>query len=230
VTSSSERLVAAGPGVKAACRPAPLADAVRRTFSFVVALLLLVVTLPLLIVVVIAIRVESPGSPIFRQRRVGRGCREFTMYKFRGMFIDACERWPELYCYDYQPDEAENLFFHFSSDPRVTRVGRFIRSTSIDELPNLINVLKGDMLLVGPRPETPELLPYWGGAAAEVFAVTPGITSPAKAHGRDDLSLRQTIELELDYVRNRSLLLDARVLLATIPAVLLGRGNADRPR
>lgn len=200
----------------------------RRIASFALALLVLVVTLPLLVGLAVAIRLESPGSPVFRQVRAGLRGRPFTMYKLRGMYSDARQRWPQMYAYSYTDHEARSLLFHERHDPRVTRVGRFIRSTSLDELPNLINVLTGDMLLVGPRPEIPEMIPYYGEAAAEILSVPPGVTSLAKATGRDNLTLQETIEMELRYVRRRSLALDFRISVATIFTVLGRKGNADR--
>ena len=108
-------------------------------------------------------------------------------------------------------------------DPRVRRGGRFIRRTSLDELPNLVNVLKGDMSLVGPRPEIPEMIPYYGDAAGTVLSVKPGITSLAKLLGRDHLNFAETLDLDVQYVRDRSLALDFRILFGTVWLVLTGR-------
>jgi len=108
----------------------------------------------------------------------------------------------------------------------VTRVGRFLRRTSIDELPNLWNVLKGDMSLVGPRPEIPEMLPYYGDAAETILSIKPGVTSPAKASGRDELTFTETLALDLEYVKNRSLWVDLRILWQTVIAVLRQDGVA----
>jgi lipopolysaccharide/colanic/teichoic acid biosynthesis glycosyltransferase len=162
---------------------------------------------------------------LFRQQRLGRGGVPFVLYKFRGMFDDAQERWPELYRYDYSPEELRELRFHPQRDPRVTRVGRFIRRTSLDELPNLWNVLKGDMSLVGPRPEIPEMIPYYGTAAAIILAVKPGVTSIAKVTGRDELTFSKTLALDLQYVERRSLRLDLKVMLATVATVIVQHGT-----
>lgn len=175
---------------------------------------------PLLLAAAIAIRLESPGPAIFRQTRVGQHGVPFTLYKFRGMYTDARERFPELYAYRYSADEVQTLVFHPPEDPRVTRVGRFLRRTSIDELPNLWNVLKGDMSLVGPRPEIPEMLPYYGDARDLILSAKPGVTSPAKADGRDELTFAETLELDLEYAKHQSLWLDLRVLGKTLVAVL----------
>ena len=139
------------------------------------------------------------------------------------MFVDARQRFPEMYEYRYEPEEVQDLRFHPGDDPRVTRVGRFIRRTSLDELPNLLNVVLGDMSLVGPRPEIPELLPYYGRSARLILSVRPGITSLAKLLGRDHFTFQETLELDLRYVRERSLRMDLGVLLGTVWLVLTGR-------
>lgn len=178
---------------------------------------------PVLFAVALAVKLDSPGPAFFRQTRVGRNGRPFTFWKFRGMHVDARERFPELYDYEYSAEEVQNLRFHPGEDPRVTRVGGFIRRTSLDELPNLVNVVLGDMSLVGPRPEIPELLPYYGRAARLVLSVKPGITSLAKLLGRDHLTFQETLELDLRYVRERSLRGDLGILLGTVLLVTTGR-------
>jgi lipopolysaccharide/colanic/teichoic acid biosynthesis glycosyltransferase len=178
---------------------------------------------PVLLALAIAIRLDSPGPAFFTQTRIGRNGRPFRFWKFRGMFVDAKTRFPELYDYQYGAEEVQELRFHPPIDPRVTRVGRFIRRTSLDELPNLLNVVLGDMSLVGPRPEIPELLPYYGASARLVLSVKPGITSLAKLLGRDHFTFQQTLELDLRYVRERSLRLDFGVLLGTVWLVLTGK-------
>jgi lipopolysaccharide/colanic/teichoic acid biosynthesis glycosyltransferase len=197
---------------------------VRRSIDIAVAGLTLLLASPIIALVAVAIRLESPGAVIFRQRRIGRGGRPFWFVKFRGMYVDAAQRWPQLYEYRYTPQELVDLRFHPEVDPRVTRVGRFIRRTSLDELPNLWNVVKGDMSLVGPRPEIPEMIPYYGDAAAVVLSVKPGVTSLAKVTGRDELNFADTLALDLEYVRKRSLRLDLKIMLATVATVILQRG------
>ncbi len=180
----------------------------------------LAITSPLLLAAAVAVRVDSPGPAIFRQVRMGRNGVPFTMYKFRGMYVDARERFPELYAYRYSEEEVLKLYFHVRDDPRVTRVGRFLRRTSIDEMPNLWNVLRGEMSLVGPRPEIPEMLPYYGARLEAFLAAKPGITSLAKCSGRDELNFADTLELELEYVAKRSLGLDVKILGRTLRQVL----------
>jgi lipopolysaccharide/colanic/teichoic acid biosynthesis glycosyltransferase len=140
------------------------------------------------------------------------------------MYADAHERWPELEEHNYSVEELPDLLFHPRHDPRVTRVGRFIRRTSLDELPNLWNVFKGDMSLVGPRPEIPEMIPYYGDAAPIILSVKPGVTSLAKVTGRDELTFKQTLALDLEYIERRSLRLDLKIMLATAATVILQRG------
>jgi lipopolysaccharide/colanic/teichoic acid biosynthesis glycosyltransferase len=194
---------------------------VRRLIDVVVSAAMLVVTSPLLAVAVLAIRLESPGPALFRQTRLGQHRKPFTIYKLRGMYIDAPQRWAELYDYDGLDDTAAaELRFHQERDPRVTRVGRFLRRTSIDELPNFINVLKGDMHLVGPRPEIPELAPYYVGEAARILEAKPGLTSLPKATGRDSLTFAETVALDLRYLDERSLRTDIKVLAMTAVTVL----------
>ncbi len=194
---------------------------VRRLLDVVVAAVMLVVTSPIVAVAVLAIRLESPGPALFKQTRLGQHRTPFTLYKLRGMYIDAPQRWAELYDYDGLDDEsAAQLQFHQERDPRVTRVGCFLRRTSIDELPNFYNVLKGDMHLVGPRPEIPELAPYYVGEAARILEAKPGLTSLPKATGRDSLTFAETVALDLRYLDEWSLRTDLKVLAMTAVTVL----------
>ena len=178
---------------------------------------------PLLLAVAVAIRLDSPGPALFRQVRIGRDGRPFQFWKFRGMHVDARRRFPEMYDYRFSAEQARELRFHPPLDPRVTRVGRFIRRTSLDELPNLMNVVLGEMSLVGPRPEIPELVPYYGTSARMILSVKPGITSLAKLLGRDLLTFEETLELDMRYVRERSLHVDIGILLGTVWMILTGR-------
>jgi lipopolysaccharide/colanic/teichoic acid biosynthesis glycosyltransferase len=216
------RAAAAGePAV--AGRYTPLGRFVKSLSDRVLALAGLVLIAPLLAAIAFAVRLDSPGPALFRQSRVGRGGRTFTFWKFRGMYVDARQRFPELYDYNYSAAEIQDLRFHPGVDPRVTPVGQFLRRTSLDELPNLINVVLGDMSLVGPRPEIPELLTYYGAAAAEILSVRPGITSLAKLVGRDNITFEETLALDRRYIRERSLALDFRLLFGTAVMVVAGR-------
>jgi lipopolysaccharide/colanic/teichoic acid biosynthesis glycosyltransferase len=204
-------------------RYTPLGELVKSLSDRVLAAIGLVVISPLLAMIAVVVRLDSPGPAFFRQSRVGRNGRMFTFWKFRGMVVDARQRFPELYDYNYSPAEIQDLRFHPAEDPRVTRVGQFLRRTSLDELPNLINVALGDMSLVGPRPEIPELLSYYGNAAAEILSVRPGITSLAKLIGRDNITFEETLALDRRYIRERSLALDFRLLFGTAVMVVTGR-------
>jgi lipopolysaccharide/colanic/teichoic acid biosynthesis glycosyltransferase len=201
-----------------------VSELVRRLLDVTVAAALLVLLSPVIVLLGLLIRATSRGPAVFRQVRLGQGGRPFVFYKFRGMYVDAQERWPELYEYSYQPEELRTLRFHPDRDPRVTPIGRFLRRTSLDEILNFWNVLKGEMSLVGVRPEIPELIPYYGEHAAAILSLKPGITSLAKVTGRDELTFTETLDLDVEYVRRRSLRLDAKILGATVMTVALQHG------
>ena len=195
--------------------------AFKRVFDVTLGALLLLIALPLILIAALAIRLESPGSPFFIQTRLGKGGKEFKIIKLRGMYRDARQRFPSYY--DYSRCQDLNFYFHNEEDPRVTRAGRFIRRTSIDELPNLWNVVMGDMSLVGPRPEIPDVLVWYGPYRDEYLSVKPGITCLSKCTGRDRLTKRETIEFDLEYIRRRSFPSDMRILWKTFRSVLLRR-------
>jgi len=176
---------------------------------------LLLVALPVIALIALVVKLDSRGPAIFRQTRVGENGRLFTFYKFRTMYADARERFPDLYAYDYSSEETETMFFKLASDPRCTRVGRWLRRTSLDELPNVLNVLMGDMSLVGPRPEIPDMLPYYEVEQLRKFVVKPGMTGIAQISGRNLLTFQETIRHDLEYVDGRSLRADLSVLART---------------
>jgi lipopolysaccharide/colanic/teichoic acid biosynthesis glycosyltransferase len=191
-----------------------------RAFDVGFALVASVATAPIVLAAGIAIRLESRGPAIFRQWRMGLHGREFELFKLRGMYVDARERFPELYDYaGTSPEASAELYFHRKADPRVTRVGRFIRRYSIDELPNFWNVLRGDMSIVGPRPEIPELAHLYGPRLELLLSVRPGITSPAKARGRDSLSFAETLARELEFVERHTFHDDLRTIVTTVRTV-----------
>jgi lipopolysaccharide/colanic/teichoic acid biosynthesis glycosyltransferase len=199
---------------------------VKRAIDIVGSLIGLVIATPIIAVAMLVIRLDSPGPALFHQLRIGRNGQRFVLHKLRGMYVDAQERFPELYDYTYRADDIGDLRFHFAHDPRLTRVGRFIRATSIDELPNLWNVFVGEMSLVGPRPEIPELMVYYGERRDALLSVKPGITSLAKCTGRDELTFDQTLAREAEYVRNRSVRLDLKIMMRTAAVVLRRAGIA----
>ena len=176
---------------------------------------------PLLLLTMLAIVVDSRGGPLFFQTRVGKDGRHFRCWKFRSMYKDAEARKAAL----METNEMQGgVTFKMKQDPRVTRVGRVIRKLSIDELPQLYNVLVGDMSLVGPRPPVPaevaQYTPYQRGR----LAVTPGITCIWQVSGRSNIPFPQQVELDLEYIRTRGFWLDMSLLLRTVPAVLTARG------
>lgn len=192
----------------------------RRALERLIAAIALVMLAPLMLAIGVSIRLDSQGPALFRQLRVGRRGRLFRFVKFRTLYEDSRGRFPELYEYEYTPEEVEDLCFKAPGDPRVTRLGEWLRRTTLDELPNFWNVLTGDMSLVGPRPEIPEMLPYYRREHLGKFLVAPGITGLAQISGRGRLRFLETAELDARYVENRSLGLDVRILLRTAWLIL----------
>jgi len=199
---------------------------VKRAFDFTFSLLLLIALSPVLLVTALLIKLTSPGSVFFVQKRVGLNKRTFYIYKFRTMVINAEEKLREI----EHLNEVAGPVFKIKNDPRLTPVGKLLRKTSIDELPQLFNVLIGDMSLVGPRPlqlRDYELFTDEGEDWQRCrFSVRPGITCLWQVSGRSSLPFQEWMELDRHYVRNWSLWLDLRILAKTIPAVLRGSGAA----
>lgn len=193
----------------------------KRLLDIVVSALLLVLLLPVFLMVALAIRLEDPGPVLFRQTRVGRWGTLFTMWKFRSMFTDAEERKQALMA---QNEMAGGVLFKMKDDPRVTKVGRIIRKTSIDELPQLWNVLKGEMSLVGPRPPVPQEVNQYSLADRRRLEVIPGITCIWQVSGRSEIPFDRQVELDVQYIQSQSLWTDLKILLKTVPALLLGSG------
>lgn len=192
----------------------------KRLIDFSASLVGLVVLSPLFLVVSIVIKMTSPGPVFFSQDRVGMNQRRFQLYKFRSMVKDADARKSEL----QHLNEVDGPAFKMENDPRVTKIGKFIRKTSIDELPQLFNVLKGEMSLVGPRPPLPNEVSKYEWLFRRRLSVKPGITCVWQISGRSDTSFEEWMSMDKEYVENWSLWLDFKILLKTIPAVLLGKG------
>ncbi len=192
----------------------------KRTVDITISLVLLVLTLPLLLIVSLMIKVDSPGPIFYRQRRVGKDGRQFWCYKLRSMYVDADKRKEELEIMN----EASGPIFKIKNDPRITRVGRIIRKYSIDEIPQLFNVLLGQMSLVGPRPGTPDELNRYEDWHKRRLKVPQGITGLWQVSGRSNLSFNDMVVLDLYYAENASIMMDINIILRTIPAVLFGRG------
>jgi exopolysaccharide biosynthesis polyprenyl glycosylphosphotransferase len=192
----------------------------KRALDFVMALTLLVLLSPLMALLALLIRLTSRGPVFYRQTRCGLGGRKFTLYKFRSMRPDADLRREELEALN----EVDGPVFKISHDPRCTAMGRFMRKFSLDELPQLLNVFKGDMSFVGPRPPLPEEVEKYERWQRRRLRMPPGLTCLWALEGRSRLSFRRWMELDLDYIDHWSLALDCKILLKTVPIVLLGRG------
>lgn len=193
---------------------------VKRALDIALATLGLVATMPIWLVIALAVRLNSPGPAIFVQERVGERGRRFSFYKFRSMYVDAEARFAEVSA----RNEAAGPVFKMRRDPRVTPVGTFLRRTSLDELPQLINVLRGDMSLVGPRPPLPKEVEQYSPKDLVRLSVKPGLTCLWQVRGRSTVGFEQWMEYDREYVYNMSLWLDLRILLRTVGAVLSMRG------
>ena len=233
--------------------PVTASRVVYRALEIMAALIGLVVGMPVMLITAIVVRLDSPGPILFRHKRPARSVRlrgrdlegrtdlapppcgyrpdawywapsYFTLVKFRTMYVDARMRFPSYYDYKYSRDDFHSQFPTIRDDPRVTRAGRLLRKLSIDELPNLWSVVKGDMSLVGPRPEAPEVLQYYTTEEMAKFTLRPGITGLAQVCGRGLLNWGETLGLDLEYVRTRSVALDLKIMCLTVLRVLTGHG------
>jgi lipopolysaccharide/colanic/teichoic acid biosynthesis glycosyltransferase len=208
-----------------------LDQAAKRAIDLDLATLLLVLLSPVMVAIAIAIRLTSPGPALFRQVRVGHLSAPFVMLKFRSMYQDCDDAVHRAYVtrmltgHAAPSDPARAIYkVTGAADPRMTRIGWFLRKASLDELPQLINVLRGEMSLVGPRPALPWEVELFEPRHHVRFAVKPGITGLWQTSGRSMLTMRQALDLDVDYVERRSLLLDLMTILRTVPAVLRARG------
>jgi exopolysaccharide biosynthesis polyprenyl glycosylphosphotransferase len=205
-------------------RPLPIVEqpqsVAKRLLDISISLFLLLVSAPLAFVIMAAIKLDSRGAVIFRQERVGKGGKPFVCLKFRSMCAEAEQMKSVLLSWN----EVDGPVFKMREDPRVTRVGRIIRRWSIDELPQLINVLKGEMSLVGPRPALPDEVRTYTAKQMRRLSVLPGITGLQQTSGRSELDFGQWIDFDLHYVNHNSLATDVKILLQTIPVVFSGRG------
>jgi exopolysaccharide biosynthesis polyprenyl glycosylphosphotransferase len=190
-------------------------------FDRVVAGVALLVLSPLLLSIALLVRLTSNGPALFRQTRVGKDGKQFTMLKFRSMYVGAERRVSELL---KQNDAADGLLFKMRDDPRITRIGRTLRRVSLDELPQLINVLTGSMSLVGPRPPLPREVAQYGDDLRRRLLVRPGLTGLWQVSGRSDLSWEESVRLDLHYVENWSLATDLFIICKTFRAVIRSAG------
>jgi lipopolysaccharide/colanic/teichoic acid biosynthesis glycosyltransferase len=204
----------------------------RRLADLAFALTLLLILSPLLLAVTVAIRIDSRGPALFRQRRVGYGEREFTLFKFRSMRLDADPRGHQEYVTalikgtDAAPEGGREDLYKLAVDDRITAVGRWIRAWSIDELPQLFNVVRGDMTLVGPRPAIPYEVAEYPRWYLERFSVKPGLTGYWQVSGRSERTYEEMVRLDIQYARSRSLGLDLSILFKTPWTVLSRKGAA----
>ena len=201
-----------------------LARVCYRSVEIVVASCGLMLMFPVMIVVAIIIKRDSPGPTVFRQTRIGLNGEPFQFYKFRTLYADARQRWPELYDYRFTPAEIQTLVFKTDRDPRVTKVGIWLRRSTLDELPNLYNLLRGDVAMVGPRPEIYDMLPYYHPDQMLKFVVKPGLTGMAQVSGRNRLTFQETLSWDMEYVEQRSWRLDVKIIWETVKKVLARDG------
>lgn len=199
-----------------------------RALDVVVSAVLLILLAPVFAVIAIAIRIDSPGSPFFRQERLGRGLAAFTINKFRTMGHGVEHETHRVYVQGLIKGDGPNEdgMFKMAQDARVTRIGHFLRRSSLDELPQLWNVLRGDMSLVGPRPPIDYEVDAYPSHWFERFAVKPGLTGLWQVSGRSETTLEEMIALDIEYVRARSFWRNVSILLRTVPTVLHARGAA----
>ena len=193
----------------------------KRTMDIILAAAALILGTPVLLLTALIVKITSPGPIIFSQVRVGKYGRHFKFYKFRSMYIDAEARKAELLKHN---ESGDGVIFKMKRDPRITPFGRFIRKFSIDELPQLFNVILGDMSLVGPRPPLPSEVRTYTLEERKRLNITPGITCLWQVSGRSELPFSKQIALDKEYIASRSMGKDFLILLKTIPAILTGKG------
>lgn len=195
----------------------------KRFQDIIFSLIAIIVLSPVMIITSIAIFIDDPkGIPVFSQVRVGRDGKKFKMYKFRSMVVDAEDRLEEL----LKNNEMDGPAFKITDDPRITRVGKFIRKTSIDELPQLFNILKGDMSIVGPRPALPREVEQYTVYQTQRLFITPGLTCYWQIQpNRNDISFDEWVEMDLQYIRERSFLVDWKIIFKTVITVFTTQGR-----
>jgi exopolysaccharide biosynthesis polyprenyl glycosylphosphotransferase len=196
-------------------------DAIKRGFDILVSLSLLLLLSPVFLLIAIFVKMEDGGPVFFAQTRVGRHGREFKMFKVRSMCLNAEQKLQELMV---RNQHSEGVTFKIKDDPRITRVGRWLRKFSLDELPQFYNVLMGDMSLVGPRPPVPREVAKYSLADRRRLAVKPGITCIWQISGRSEIDFSGQVQLDVNYIETRSFLQDLKLLVLTVPAVISGKG------
>ncbi|MBK5432919.1 sugar transferase [Bacillus sp. TH25] len=193
----------------------------KRCIDFIGALCGLILLSPVFLIVAVLIKYQDPKGPVlFKQIRIGKDGKEFYMYKFRSMVIDAEEKLKDL----LKHNEVSGAMFKMKEDPRVTRIGKFIRKTSIDELPQLLNVLKGEMSLVGPRPPLPREVKEYTAYDKQRLLVTPGCAGLWQVTERNSVGFKEMVELDLEYINKRSVLYDLKIIFKTIQIMIKSNG------
>jgi len=193
----------------------------KRSCDCLASAILILILIPIYICTAIAIYIESPGPVIFKQIRVGKDGRHFSFFKFRSMVMNAEKLKTDL---QKENESKDGVIFKMKDDPRITKTGKFIRKFSIDELPQLFNVLIGDMSLVGPRPPVPKEVAEYTLEDRKRLHVIPGITCIWQVSGRSDIPFKEQVQLDKQYIKSKSFFKDIKLLFLTIPAVLTGKG------
>jgi exopolysaccharide production protein ExoY len=206
-------------------RRRPLDEATMRMLDVGLSLVALIFFFPLLVVIGLLVYAFDPGPIFFAQKRIGLGGMQFSCFKFRSMAVDAEKRLHDLLANDAEARAEWDRDHKLRNDPRITGIGRILRKSSLDELPQLFNVLRGDMSLVGPRPIVPAEIMRYGNYFRYYCAVRPGITGLWQISGRNDVSYRRRVAYDVSYSRSRSLMLNVRIIAFTVPSVLLARGS-----
>lgn len=194
--------------------------AIKRIFDLIVSIFLLILLSPLFLIIIIWIKNDSQGEAVFKQTRIGVNGEPFIIYKFRTMIKNA----DKLFNKRVEKDNLEGFVFQDKDDPRITSSGKFLRKTSLDELPQLINIIKGEMSLIGPRPEIEDIVKLYSDHDKIRLFVKPGVSGLAQVNGRGDLELGETLRYDIEYVKNFSLWLDFKILLKTFKVVFLREG------
>lgn len=194
---------------------------IKRLFDIVISLFTTIVLSPLMICIAVIVKLTSEGPAIYKQRRVGRGGKTFVIYKFRTMVKNA-DSLIKTFNKEQREDFEKN--YKLSEDPRITKIGSFLRKSSLDELPQLLNILKGEMTIVGPRPVTEAEIEKYGIYAKYYYSVNPGLTGMWQVNGRSTTTYDERVMMDVDYVKGMSLINDAKLIFKTFHAVLSGKG------
>lgn len=194
---------------------------VKRFFDIILSLIGIVVLSPVFFVIALVIRLDSKGKVVFGHERIGKNMKKIKVYKFRTMYENAAEIFE-----NFSEEQKREYYINFKldNDPRITKVGGFLRRTSLDELPQLINILKGDMSIVGPRPIVEKEIEKYGVYAKTVFSVVPGLTGYWQANGRSDTTYDERVQMDMYYIKNRSIIMDIKIILKTFVSVIKKEG------